>query len=46
MNQNKLISKKHKEVCIVLNYNDHLLIVISSITGCVFISAFASLVVQ
>ena len=31
-------------VCRVLNYIDHLLIVISTITGCVSISAFASLV--
>ena len=38
------MSKKHKNACRVLNYNDHLLIVISTITGCVSISAFASLV--
>ena len=38
------MSKKHKKVCIVLNYIDHLLIVISTITGCVSISAFSSLV--
>ena len=38
------MSKKHKKVCRVLNYVDHSLIVISTITGCVFISAFASLV--
>ena len=44
INQNKLISKKHKKVCTVLNCIDHLLIVISTITGCVSISAFASLV--
>ena len=31
-------------VCRVLDYIDHLLIVISTITGCVSISAFASLV--
>ena len=36
--------KKHKKVCRVLNYIDHLLIVISTITGCVSISAFAFLV--
>ena len=35
---------KHKKVCKVLNYIDHSLIVISTITGCVSISAFASLV--
>ena len=38
------MSKKHKKVCKVLNYIEHLLIVIFTITGCVFISAFASLV--
>ena len=38
------MSKKHKKVCRVLNYIDHLLFVISAITGCVSISAFASLV--
>ena len=38
------MSKKHKKVCRVLNYIDHLLIVISTITGCVFISAFTCLV--
>ena len=35
------MSKKYKKV---LNYIDHSLIVISTITGCVSISAFASLV--
>ena len=44
MNQNDLINKKHKKVCRVLNYIDHLLIVTSTITGCVFISVFASIV--
>ena len=38
------MSKKYKQVCRVLNYIDHLLIVISTITGCVSISTFASLV--
>ena len=38
------MSKKHKKVCRVLNYIDHLLFVISTITRCVSISAFASLV--
>ena len=41
LNQNELISKKYKKV---LNYIDHLLILISTVTGCVFISALASLV--
>ena len=38
------MSKKHEKVCKVLNYVDHSLIVISTITGCVPISVFASLV--
>ena len=38
------MSKKHKKVCWVLNYIDHSLIAISTITGCVFISDFASFV--
>ena len=38
------MSKKHKNVCRVLDYIDHSLIVISTITGCVSISTFASLV--
>ena len=44
INHSELITKKHKKVCRVLNYIDHSLIVISAITGCVSISAFASLV--
>ena len=39
-----LMSKKHKKVCRVLNYIDHLFIVIFMITGCVSVSAFSSLV--
>ena len=35
LSQNELMSKKHKKVCKVLNYNDHSLIAISTITGCV-----------
>ena len=37
------MSKKHKKVCEVLNYIEHSGIVISIITGCVFISAFPAL---
>ena len=44
INQKELMSKKHKKVCRVFNYTDHLLIVISTITGSVSISAFAFLV--
>ena len=44
INQNQLMSKKHKKVYRVLNYIDQLLILVSTVTGCVSISAFASLV--
>ena len=35
------MSKKHKKVCKVWNYIKHSFIIISTITGCVSISAFA-----
>ena len=38
------MSRKHKKVCTTLNYTEHFLILGSTITGCVSISAFASLV--
>ena len=38
------MSKKHKKVCTALNYIEHFLILASTITGCVSISAFVSLV--
>ena len=41
--QNELMSKKHKKVCTTLNYTEHFLILVSVITGCIFIFAFASL---
>ena len=44
INQNELMSKEHKKVCRVLNYIEHSLIAICTITGCVSISAFTSLV--
>ena len=37
------MSKKHKKVCTTLNYIEHFLILASTITGCISISAFASL---
>ena len=43
-NQNELKLKKHKKVSKILNYTKHLLILASKDTGCVSISAFASLV--
>ena len=42
--QNELLSKKHKNVCTIINYTEHLLISASMITRCVSFSAFASLV--
>ena len=44
INQNELISKKHKMICTTLNYIEHFLVVLSTITGYVSISAFASLI--
>ena len=44
INRNELMSKKHKKVCTTLNYIEHFLILASTITGCVSISAFSSLV--
>ena len=38
------MSEKHKKGCTPLSYIDHFLILGSTTTGCVFISAFASLV--
>ena len=37
------MSRKHKEVCTTLNYFEHFLILASTITGCISVSAFASL---
>ena len=38
------MSKKYKKTCRALNYFEHFLFFISVVTGCVSISAFASLV--
>ena len=40
INQNDLISKKHKKVCRVLNYIEHWLIVIATINRCFFYFCF------
>ena len=42
--QNELVSKKHKTVCTTLNCIEHFLILASTITGCISIFAFASLI--
>ena len=38
------MNKKHKQICMAFNYFEHLPISSSAVTGCVSISAFASLV--
>ena len=38
------MSKKHKKVCTTLNHIEHFLILASTITGCISISTFASLI--
>ena len=43
INRNELMSKKHKNVCTIINYIEHFLILGFTITGCVSISAFVSL---
>ena len=42
--QNELMSIKHKKICTTLNYIEYFLIVAFTITGCISISSFASLV--
>ena len=44
MNQNELISENKKKVCTALNNIEQFLVLASTIIGCVYISAFASLV--
>ena len=41
---NDLMSEKYNKTCKYLNYIEELLILVSTVTGCVSISAFASLV--
>ena len=41
MEHNDLISEKYQNACKYLNYLEHLLILASTITSCVSISAFA-----
>ena len=44
INRNELMSKKRKKICATLNYNEDFLILGSTITGCISISALAFLV--
>ena len=41
---NELMSEKYKKRCKYINYVEHLFILVSTVTGCVYISAFVSLV--
>ena len=38
-----MISRKHKKVCANLNYTEHFLLLACTITGCISVSAFSSL---
>ena len=38
------MSKKHKKICTTLNYIEHCIILASTITVCILISVFVSLV--
>ena len=42
--QNELMSRKYKKVCTTLNYIEHFFTLTSTITGCISISVFTSLV--
>ena len=44
IDQNELMNRKHKNYCTTLKYIEHVLILASTITGCISISAFASLI--
>ena len=44
MEQNELMSNKHRKGCITLNYIEHFLILSSTVTGCISNNAFASLI--
>ena len=43
LDQNELMSKKHKKNCTTLSYIEDFLILVSRIIACIFIPAFASL---
>ena len=44
VDQNELLSNKSKKDCTTLNYIEHFLNLVSTVTVCIFISAFASLI--
>ena len=41
--QNELMRKKHKKVCTILNCIENFLILAATITGCISVSTFTSL---
>ena len=41
--QRELMNRKHKKVSTTLNYIEHFFILASTVSGCISISAFASL---
>ena len=43
MEDNDLMSEKHQKTCKYLNYNENLIIISSTVAGCVSISGFASI---
>ena len=43
IDQDEFMNNKHRKVCTTLNYIQHFFILISTVTGCIWISAFASL---
>ena len=43
IDQNGLMSQKHKEICTILNYIEHFLVLASAVTSSVSVSAFVSL---
>ena len=43
IDENELMSRKHKKVCTTRNYIEHFLILAPAVTKCILISAFASL---
>ena len=44
INQNEFMSEKYKKMCQVFNYVEHLLVLVSTVNGCISISAFVSIV--
>ena len=42
--KSELMSKNHESICTSINYIEHFLNLTSAITGCIWISAFTSLI--